>query len=207
MTVYPFKKFSLIVLTILLAGCGYRAVGTAPSDRALSVTIPLIRDDEDGVLRNALAQSLSETGKYVYTSYDAPYELIVKIEKNVTDTTGYAWDVDPSTGLTVNRLYPSEGRKVVGALVTLQNSKTKEALLEPFRVSAQANYDFVNPTAVKDIEYIGLDGKKGTVLQYSLGQLDSEEGAKGEVQHPIFKELAYKIGEAIVRAAPHEKKK
>lgn len=185
------------MVACILSGCGYK-VASACEQKLVSV--PLIQEDDDGVLRNSLARALSETGKYRYSSLNAPYELIVKIDKTFVDTIGYEWDVDAATGQIVNRLYPNEGRKTVLALVTLQDSVTKEPVVKPFRVTASANYDFVNPVALKDIEFTDSQGKVQTVLQYSLGQLDSEEGARGEVSIPLFEDLASKIKEVLIRA-------
>ncbi len=204
---YKKNKIVFLTLLLLLSSCGYRARGgTGESAGMALVSIPLIREDEDGVLRNALARAISETGRYRYTSESAPYELLIKFENNYTDTIGYEWDVNAATGGEVKRLYPDEGRKTVAVLVTLQDSKTKERVLEPFTVSVQANYDFVNPVALKDIEFQDFMGRMQTTLQYSLGQLDSEEGARSEVTKPLFQDLANKIAETLVRVPPFKKK-
>ena len=192
---------------LLLSGCGYRAMGAQSNSSTTLVSIPIISEDDDGVLRNSLARAISETGRYRYSSGDAPYELLIKIESNLTDTIGYEWDVNAATGKEVKRLYPDEGRKTIVAFVTLIDAKTKEIVLEPFKVTAQANYDFVNPVAKKDIEFTDFLGREQSTLQYSLGQLDSEEGARGEVLRPLFADLATKIAEVLVRAPANKRER
>ncbi len=191
---------------IVLTACGYHAAGASGNQNAQLVSIPLIREDDDGVLRNSLARAIATSGKFRYTSDVAPYELLIKFENNYTDTIGYEWDVNAATGGEVKRLYPDEGRKTIVALVTLQDCKTKEPLLKPFKVSSQVSYDFVNPSALKDIEFTDLYGSKQSSLQYSLGQLDSEEGARAEASYAAFQDLAGKIAEVLARAPIAEKK-
>jgi hypothetical protein len=196
-----FKKNKILIslALVLLCGCGYRAQGSSGDLSKTLVSIPLIREDEDGVLRNALATAISATGKYRYSSNEAPCELLVHFENAFTDTIGYEWDVNAATGSEVRRLQAAEGRKTVVALVTLIDKKTKENRCNPFKVSAQVNYDFVNSVAKKDLEFQDLLGKDQTTLQYSLGQLDSEEGARGESIRPLYQELAMKIADVLKR--------
>lgn len=200
------KKSNLFLVSLLLSSCGYHAANSSGDEKRV-VSIPVIQEDDDGVLRNTLARAISATGKYRYSSNDAPAELVVKFENTYTDTIGYAWDVNAATGVNVNRLYQSEGRKTIVALITLKNAKTGDLLVEPFRVSAQVNYDFVNPSALKNIEFTNGVGSKETTLHYSLGQLDSEEGARSEATHPLYQELANKIAEVLVRAPPYKREK
>ncbi len=194
------SKVIISIFVILVCGCGYRAQGSSDSSNVALVSIPLISEDDDGILRNALAKAISETGKYRYSSGNAPYELVIKIENSFTDTIGYEWDVNAVTGMDVNRLYADEARKTVVALVTLIDCKTNEQVLEPFKVSAQVNYDYVNSVAKKDVEFRDFLGKETSTLQYSMGQLDSSEGAGNEAFRPLFLELAVKIGEVLNRA-------
>ncbi len=195
-------SLSLFICMSLLCGCGYSMQGSSNSAEALLISIPLIQEDDDGILRSCLARSISETGKYRYTSNKSLNELIVTFEKEYVDTIGYEWDVNAATGINLERLYPDEGRKTVIATVTLLDSRTKQPIIEPFKVSAQVNYDFVNPVALNDIEFKDMWGRKQTTLQYSLGQLDSEEGARSASQEPLYQELAKKITEGLRRSPP-----
>jgi hypothetical protein len=206
----PIKRFnnkiSLSLLSLILSSCGYQAT-SAVSQNQTVISIPVIHDDEDGVLRNSLAKAISETGKFRYSSETTDNQLVVKFVNNYTDTIGYSWDINPATGAQVNRLYPGEGRKSITALVTLKSASSKDPLLEPFNVSFQAAYDYVNPVSKKQIEFKDKIGKTHSTLQYSLGQLDSEEGARAESLHPLYQGLAKKIAETLVRAPEFKKAK
>ena len=141
----------------------------------------------------ALAETMMASRKFRYTdATTAPYELIVKIEKNYTDTVAYMHERKEGT---LKRTIPSEGKKTMVARVELRDRTTKKPYLKPFTVTVQGQYDFVNPTSVNDAEF-----QKTSLLEYSLGQLDAEEVAKVDMQGPMFQELAKKIAEGLARA-------
>jgi hypothetical protein len=207
----PSKKSKVLVVLLLisglLSGCGYSVQGSTPSEKIGLVSIPVIKEDDDGILRNSLARAISETGKYKYASKEASAELVIKFENEYVDIIGYEWDVNAATGIELNRLYPDEGRKSVVASVALIDVKTKDPIIEPFKVIAQANYDFVNPVALKDIEFRDARGQKQTTLQYSLGQLDSEEGARSACSATLYQDLAKKILDGLRRAPSVKREK
>lgn len=183
-------------------GCGYRSTTSTGSD-TVAVSIPLIANDEDGVLRNELAKAIASTGKYRYTSsQDSRYQLIVSIKGDRAEHIGYVWDEEPITGEILNRLYPSEGRRAISVSVSIKDTDTNKTIVGPFVVNEYVDFDFVNPTALKNIEFTDVAGQSQSVLQFSLGQLDSEEGAKNESYHPAFKELSQKIASVLLRIEP-----
>ena len=71
-------SFTLSIAFIFLctSSCGYRMSSLAPSER-LAVSVPLIRIDDNGIFRDALAKELSNSGKFNYRSNDARYQLKV----------------------------------------------------------------------------------------------------------------------------------
>ena len=81
--------------------------------------------------------------------------------------------------------------------VSIYDTQESEYLVSPFKLTAHVDYDFVNPTALKNIEFTDRQGEKRSVLQYSLGQLDSEEGAKIESAQPLNQQIAQKIVRAL----------
>ena len=88
--------------------------------------------------------------------------------------------------------YPSEGMREVVAKIELVDIKSGDSVIKPFFLSATADYDFVNPTVREAVEF-PLNNETTSVLQYSLGQLDSEEGAKSASYKPAYEKLAKKI--------------
>lgn len=191
---------TLALLSFLCAACcGYQCTSCpVQSTAAMRIAVPLIRGDDSGDLRNALARAVASVPGIVYSSSpDAPYHLQVKIISDANEKIGYVWDEEPLTGAWIKRLYPNEGRRKVKISVALREMKTKKALIEPFELNGWADYDFVNPTALKMIEFTDEAGDQQSVLQYSLGQLDSEEGARSEAYSPIARTLADEVALAL----------
>lgn len=183
----------IIFLAWFAFSCGYRAIGSFKDNEIVALSIPLISSDEDGRLRDNLAVLVASTRKYKYTSFNSRYQLLVKIESDETEHIGYMWDRDSIVGERLNKLYPSEGRRSVVAKVIIIDTITNKDLIEPFTVTVNSDFDFVNPTSIKNIEFTDTSQQKQTSLQYSLGQLDSQEGSSVEVAHPLFDKLAEKI--------------
>ena len=189
-----------LVACCLLAGCNYTSPSNQFGDEVAVMTVPLIRGDEDGYLRIGLAREISQTPGYAYSSSDGSYRVDVKIVKDSAETIGYAWDEKPITGEFIQRLYPNEARRNVKAMVSVTDIQQNKVVIDPFEVVASTDYDFVNPTALKNIEFTGVDGEGHSVLQYSMGQLDSEEGARGEAFAALANNLSKMIMGALKRA-------
>lgn len=193
-----FGKILLLFSILSLSSCGYRGVYCDTAEIAKPVSIALISIDDNGLLRQKLAKGLSASGKYYYTSTQSRYQLNVQILTNKTENIGYMWDRKPITGVLLNKLYPSEGRRFITAKVTMKDTHLNENLIKPFEVSTQTDYDFVNPTVLENIQFIDTFGEVKSVLQYSLGQLDSEEGAQTESYEPLYDLLVEKIIRGIL---------
>ena len=195
-------RFSLwqpVFLSLLCAGCGYQVSKGTLGEGSHTVSLPLIRGDEEGYFRNNLAKELSKSGHFIYSSGEAHYRLDVAIVEDKKETVGYAWDQAPVTGAFIKRLYPNEGRRKVKVSVSLVDTVKKKAVVPPFFVSVSTDYDFVNPTALQNVQFKDIHGQVQSVLQYSLGQLDSEEGARQETAGPLSQMLATEIVSALLR--------
>ncbi len=201
------RRLSTVSLSLLLAtlchSCGYRTPTNQLGNETVVLNIPLIRGDENGYLRADLAKVVSESPGFRYSSSaSARYSLEVKIISDSNETIGYTWDQKPITGEFIKRLFPNEGRRKVKAQVSLYDTEKNKNAISPYTIEGFADYDFVNPTAIKNIEFNDAQGDAQSVLQYSLGQLDSEEGARIESFQPLSQTLASYIMEALRRAPP-----
>lgn len=192
-----YRAFLVTVLcSLAFVSCGYRAVSavSGADGEQVAISVPLIETDNEGILRNQLAEQLSASGKYCYSSStNTRYQLIVKNKSDATEQIGYLWDVNPKTGERFTLLYPNEGRRLSTFEVSVYDTHKKKTVVPAFRVSSHVDFDFVNPTDPKDIVFTDLQGQKQTVLQYSYGQVDSEEGAKLESYQPLYQHLAKQI--------------
>ena len=188
------KYFILSLATILCNSCNY---GLAKLDidgaSVIETTIPVIKKDPRGILRNQLAREMSFTNSIHYKDRNAKYKLLVTITEDATSKITFMWDRNPKTNANLDVFYPTEGQREVVAKVELVEAKTGVAVIEPFYLRAESIYDFVNPTVPGTLEFNDPYVGDISVLQYSLGQLDSEEGAETESYEPAYEMLAKKI--------------
>jgi|JI9StandDraft_1071089.scaffolds.fasta_scaffold22057_4 hypothetical protein len=186
----PRNRWVFLIFAIL-TGCGYHT--TLSKEDPLTISIPLITNDEEGYLRNFLAKELTSSGGFIYTAHTCRYQLIVEILQDKIDAVGYSWDKTPLEGDREKRLYPSEERRVIQAKVRILDTDTDKDRVPPFLVTSRVQFDFVNPTVLENIEFVDLTGEKMTVLQFSQGQLDSQEGGRDASYKPLYKDLASRI--------------
>jgi len=193
------QRILLLLMCVMLASCKYKtAAQLAGQAKPIKTSIPVIKKDSNGYLRNYLARELSFSNSYDYQSRKAPYQLVVSITEDRNSRITFMWDRDPKTNANLDVFYPSEGMREVVAKVELIDSKTGEKVIEPFFLNATADYDFVNPTVRQAVEFPSPTGPV-SVLQFSLGQLDSEEGAKDASYKPVYERLARKIVRRLTR--------
>lgn len=196
------KIVILSLLALFLSSCRYKsAVLNINGDTVITTAIPVIKDDPEGYLRNYLAREMATTGSIYYKDTGSKYKLVVSIERDSNSKISFLWDRDPETNKNLHVFYPAEGMREVVAKVELINAKTEDAVIEPFFISASADYDFVNPTVLDTVEFRDALGGDESILQYSLGQLDSEEGAKTESYNPVYQRLAKKIVARLMRSS------
>jgi hypothetical protein len=193
-----FLLFSVIVLS--LTSCGYKTAGLhLGNDSVVEISIPVIKQDPNGTLRNALAREISFNRSLRYKTSGAKYELKVNIEEDTDSIISYMWDREPETNQRLGVFYNSEGKKEVIAKTELINTKTKEVVVGPYYLNASVIYDFVNPTVAATLSFQEPDGTEVSALQYSLGQLDSEEGAQEEASNPAYRLVAEKIISVLLK--------
>ena len=182
-----------LVLSTVLSGCGYHTQNSLVESNGIAVCVPLIRIDEEGHLRNSLIRELSSTKVFTYSSSPSRYQLIVEVLNDKIDTIGYMWDREPREESPKGRLYPSEKRRLCEAKIRLVDTESGEDFITPFYLSSHADFDFVNPTALNTIQFTDRESRKQTVLEFSRGQLDSEEGGQSGSFSPLFSDLATRI--------------
>lgn len=178
-------KISLLLPTLFF-GCGYHPVYQSGT-HVKKVTILPIQGDREGLLREAIAEKLHETGLYTYTSSSsAPYALQVDIEALETKQVGYDWECK---GEEISHLTPNESRTQCSLRITLYDRLEKKNLFPPLTLFSSVDFDFVNPTSETQ--------RCGSILQHSRGELDSEEGAKDSAYAPLTRALARKVIDAL----------
>jgi len=195
------RKGRLLWIALLSSGfltsCGYHV----DDDEALSafptISVPYFNGDQSGVLTDIVVKSLSSSGVFNYANRGGAITLEGKIVSDNCENIGYQYDRHPVSGERINRLVPNEGRRVVTVEITLIDSRSLKTLYGPFTVSAYSDYDFVDSDSLQDASFINATGTRESVLFFSLGQLDSIDGAKAASLDPIYHRLATKITEGL----------
>ena len=186
-----------LLVALLLGGCGYKQQA---NEDAVAVSMPFVTGDVDGRLTDTIITALSTTGDYRYAPKDATHRLEVRLSKNKTENVGYEYRTKDNDSEVFNRLVPNEGRRNVDAEVKLIKISSGKTVLGPITVSAFSNYDYVNPNSQSDLTFDN-DGVQEPVLEFSIGQFDSKEGAESASIDPAFRALA----EEVVRVLVQEK--
>lgn len=188
----------LLAALLLLSGCGYHFEGDGDQGGLTSIFIPYIKGEGEGQLSSELAQALSSSGMFDYVQNGGELILQVAIIADGDDRIGFRFDRDPTSGKLRDNIVGTENRRSMSAQVTLINAHTQETILGPEVVNAVADYDYVDSNSICDLTFTTPHGKPQKVLDFSLGQLDSVEGAHDDTGIVIYRILAQKIVEGLI---------
>lgn len=187
-------------LWLLLASCGYR-FGEQDSVQRLqesSISIPYAVNDVDGQLTDELIKAFSSAG-FNYRPFHGTLELKVNIINQDNKALGWRFNRNPE-GKRNKDLIITEGRRHANAEVTLIDTLNDEVLLGPIIVQAEVDLDFYEPDNLQDVSFINSKGVRQTSISFSLGQLDSIEGAYDDAWTPLSRRLAKKILDLVLYA-------
>ena len=184
----------LLCSACALTGCGYHLQDTP----RLSMSIPYVCGDEEGKLTDALVKQVARSCEFVYApNRTGTLVLEGEIIKDTREYIGFQFDRRPVSGERVNRLVPNEERREVTVRLTLFDARTGKIIYGPFDVKESSDYDFVDPDSLRDVSFIDRRGRRQSSLFFSLGQLDSREGAGQVALDPLYKKLAYVVVEGL----------
>ncbi|NGX28896.1 MAG: LPS-assembly lipoprotein LptE [Candidatus Anoxychlamydiales bacterium] len=188
-------KSSIVLLIFLLTSCGYH-LGRSQNAENISVSVPYISDDFSGIFTNEIIKQVSNSSSLSYNYSNADYFLDIKIIENSTRQIGYKYDRNNQNARQKN-LRSTEGRQQVTALVELIEKRTNVTKFGPYKIKASSEFDYVDQDSLNDLSFVNPIGQRGTVLSFSLGQLESIESAKEATLKPLYEKLAKKIVDAI----------
>ena len=192
------SNFLLISILIFLSSCGYHIDGPASSEDRMTISVPYVVGDSAGQLTNELVKQLSTSGTFECVQNYGQYTLKVIVFSDGSDRIGYRYDRNKRTLKVKKNLMPVEGRRTISAEVTLVNTSTDEIEIGPVIVTADADYDYINSDDVDEISFTNSQNKPQSTISFSLGQLDSIEGAQDDVSIPLYRHLSQKIVDGII---------
>lgn len=182
-------SFVLLLMLFVITSCGYKI--QSMHNNPITINVPYVKGDKDGRLTKYLVQALSESGFVVSESASSQYSLIVEIKKKSTTQIGYRYRNKNHDSGILKRLVPDEGRYSLSLVLWLEETSFSKKIIEPYEIEANVDYDFVNPDSFSDVAFFA-NGERKTVLDFSMGQLDSQEGASLAAINPCYQVLAKK---------------
>lgn len=182
------------LLSLSLTSCGYH---TAASDDKTTISIPYVEGDNQGQLTAEIIRQFTNLDIYDFVKQDGDLVLKVALVGDQSDIVGFQYDRTNKKGKVERNLMPTENRRVLTAQVTLTDACTNEIVLGPLDISANGDFDYIDVNSLKALSFIDPQGKREKVINFSLGQLDSIEGAQDSVLTPIYRQLAQKIAAAV----------
>lgn len=191
------RIFSLVGI-LLLSSCGYHFEDAAVSGGPVTISVPYIKGDPDGMLGMELVRALSSSGQFDCVQTGGMVILEAAIIAEGDDRIGFRFDRDPTTGALRDNIVGTENRLTVSANVKLIDAHSNEVLIGPQVVKVHADYDYVDSNSIRDLTFSTPTGMPEKVLDFSLGQLDSVEGAHDDAFAVIFRHLAQKIVDGII---------
>lgn len=181
-----------------LSSCGYRFEEKEAVRSSRTITIPYIKGDAEGIFTNELIKQLSSSGYFecVRSGGDLILDAVLISDEN--ERIGYRYDRHGPRSKRRHRLVPDENRRTATAHISLIDGITNEIVLEPTKVFANIDYDYIDSNTLKELEFTDSSGVTQRVINFSLGQLDSIEGAQDDSSPLVFRLLSQKIVEALI---------
>lgn len=185
----------LIALLSILSACSYQPTGY--SSEGVTISVPSIAEDTRGYLNDALVSALSSSGVFTCKQKQGQYLLSVSFDENKSERIGYRYDRNPVGELRSN-LVGTENRRQVKVKVTVTDEYTQKVVFGPEGFTADIEYDYVDSDNLHDLSFINKEGKRIKVIEYSLGQLDTIEGAEDAASVELYHKLAQKIVDGMI---------
>jgi hypothetical protein len=195
------QKLLISFLLSTLSACGYHFGTSDNASTRETLSIPYIQGDSAGQLTNELTQQVSSTGAFRCVQTGGRYTLKVAVLSDGSERIGFRYDRKGTHNKRREDLVAIENRRLIVAEVTLIDSLTNETVLGPEIVKADAEYDYTNPNSIRDLRF-KAGGFSQPTIDFSLGQLDSIEGAQDAASTPLYRHLAQKIVDGIMLNIP-----
>lgn len=186
--------YKLCLVLLLCWGCRYQFEN---STNRISVCIPYIRGDIQGQLNQALIREISACNGFSY-SYESSFLLRITILEDKDEPIGYRYDRNPNNQDLRKNIVKVETRRLITAEVQLIDQESNCVVIGPFRVKANADFDCINSDSLADVVVALPNQRSQRMIDFSLGQLDSVEGAHDDSAQVAYRMLARKIVEGLL---------
>lgn len=188
-------SLSTLLISLSLSSCGYHWQPGFSDGLRPTISVPFVKGDEDGTLTTEIISTLSASGLADVISMGGQYRLEVNVLANSDEKIGFRVDPQKVEGKVRRNLLACEGRKNMTVEATLYRGE--KIAYGPFKITTDAEYDYVDGDSARDLTFTNPDGTLVTVLPFSLGQLESVESAKQASTRPLYSRISQKIVDAI----------
>lgn len=170
-------------ILLTFTACGYQVGDNGLLSSYKTVSVPYIQGDVTGALTTAVIDEISSLGSTAYVLSSADLELKMEVKESRSENTGYQFPKDVSED---NRLVASQKREEMLLSIELVDTRTGEALFPTHYLTAGTEYSF-----------LPIGRAEENILQFSLGQLDSQEGAMDFSSLNLNQQMAQKVVEYL----------
>ena len=181
-----FSAVCFLLAAFVLGSCGYHLGEGRSTQEHMTISVPYVEGDRDGMLTTAIVKQISQTGVFTYHQTDARYLLRVKIIEFRDDNIGFRYDRNKHERL-IKSLIPAETRLKMVTEVVLLDSYTDQYVLGPVQIVATADFDHEDYTSRRGINI------------FSLGQLSDVDDAQDVAMTPLNRRMARKIVDFVVQ--------
>lgn len=175
-------------LCLICTACGYNWANDGES----AISVPYIQGDRAGIFTSILIRQINESSKFAFSNFNGDYCLKVSIIEVWQEQIGWRRDFLLDNGILQDNIRPTEERKNMKIELRVENL-AGEAIFGPAVISAYVDYDYLDQDALQDLAFIDPATGPTTVLQFSLGQLETIESAQEASLIPLFQLLSQKI--------------
>ena len=193
----PFLNLKLLLIALSFTSCGYH---TAVSDNKTTISIPYVEGDAQGQFTAELIRQLTNSDIYEFVKKDGDLDLKVTIVGDKSDIIGFQYDLSHKKGKIERNLMAEENRRTLTAQVTLTDTSTEKVVRGPVNISTSTDFDYIDVNSLKEVSFINAHGNREKTISFSLGQLDSIEGAQDAALTPIYRQLARNIALALQKS-------
>lgn len=187
-------KFSyLIILAFLVSSCRYHVVNSKDDN---TIGVPFIAGDKDGLLTKAITSEISSSGFGEFRSRDTRYELVIKLQPDAVERVGYRYDRLADGTLRPN-IIGTETRRTVTVTYELVDNLYDKVIFGPKTATSFADFDYLDTDNIADMSFINPLGQRVLAFNYSLGQLNTIEGASDAALMSIYRDLSKKIADEL----------
>lgn len=175
------RCFFLALALTFLSACGYHLGAQGKVSGYQTVSVPYVKGDVEGAFTTSLIEELTASGPLQFVSGDnGDITLDVRITGERSDNISFQFPKQIRGS--DDHLVSSEKRLRLVVEGHLLDSTTGEDVIEPFYLIEGVDFDF-----------LPIGSAVENAIEFSLGQLDSEEGARIYANRDVFRKLSRSI--------------